>query len=99
MLKGPRMGYTSFSIISGPSKDLQSKWTIDSLFGSRPYFSKMLKACDSKSLTGYYFYELKLPKKDKVYMKCSWININGSTALRIDCYDAESLYAARLDCK
>ena len=99
MLKGPRMGYGSFSIISSPSNDIQSKWTIDSIFGNKPFEATLLKSCDSKVLTGYYYYEVKLPKKDVAYLKMSWLSINGSTALRIDCYDNWSKYAVKLDCR
>ena len=99
MLKGPRMGYGSFSIISSPSNDIQSKRTIDSIFGNKPFKATLLKSCDSKVLTGYYYYEVKLPKKDVAYLKLSWLSINGSTALRIDCYDNWSKYAVKLDCR
>lgn len=98
MLKGPRMGYTSFSIISSPCEEMMPKYTIDSLFGKKPFTSTLLKSCDSKTLTGYYYYELKLPKKDKAFIKFSWISINGKTAIRIDCYDNWSKYAVKLDC-
>ena len=99
MLKGPRMGYGSFSIISSPGNDIQSKWTIDSIFGNKPFKATLLKSCDSKVLTGYYYYEVKLPKKDVAYLKLSWLSINGNTALRIDCYDNWSKYAVKLDCR
>jgi hypothetical protein len=98
MLKGPRMGYTSFSIISSPSKDLATKYTIDSLFGNKPFTAKLLKSCDAKDLTGYYYYEVKLPKKDVAFIKFSWLSVNGNTAIRIDCYDSWSKYAIKLDC-
>ena len=98
MLKGPRMGYTSFSIISSPAKDFQPKYTIDSLFGKKPFTAKLLKSCDAKTLSGYYYYEVKLPKKDIAFIKFSWISVNGNTAIRIDCYDNFSKYAVKLDC-
>lgn len=98
MLKGPRMGYSSFAIISQNSKDIQPKFTIDSLFGKKPFTAKILKSCDDKTLAGFYYYELKIPKKDIAYLKISWLSVNGSTALRIDCYDSWSKYAAKLDC-
>lgn len=98
MLKGPRMGYTSFGIISTPSADLPSKPVIDSIFGKKPFTAKLLRSCDSKTLTGYYYYELKLPKKDLAFIKISWLSVKGNTALRIDVYDADSQYAAKLDC-
>lgn len=98
MLKGPRMGYTSFSIISSPCSDMRSRFTIDSVFGKKIFKAKLLKSCDDKDLTGYYYYELKLPEKDVVYIKLSWLLANGNTAMRIDCYDSGSTYAAKLNC-
>ena len=98
MLKGPRMGYTSFSIISSPSSEMQPKYNIDSLFGKKPYRAKLIKKCDDKTFAGYYYYELKLPKKDIAFLKLSWISLNGNTAIRIDCYSSFSTYAAKLDC-
>ncbi len=98
MLKGPRMGYTSFSIVSSPSKEFTAKYTIDSLFGNMPFKAKLLKSCDNKTLAGYYYYEVKFPKKDVAYIKFSWLSVNGNTAIRIDCYDSWSKYAVKLDC-
>ncbi len=100
MLKGPRMGYTSFSIISSPSKDLNTTGTIalDSIFWKKPYKAKLIKNCDAKDYAGLTFYELKLPKKDLVYLKLSWVTLNGNRAIRIDGYDPGSSYAAKLDC-
>lgn len=98
MLKGPRMGYTSFSIISSPSSEMQPKYTIDSLFGKKPFTAKLLRKCDDKTFAGYYYYELKLPKKDIAFIKVSWISLNGNTAIRIDCYSNWSKYAVKLEC-
>lgn len=98
MLKGPRMGYTSFSIISMPlSAEMKPLFTIDSVFGNKPFKAKLLKSCE-KTMAGYFYYELKLPKKDIAYIKLSWVSVNGNTAMRIDCYDAWSNYAVKLDC-
>ncbi|WP_460550778.1 hypothetical protein [Ferruginibacter profundus] len=99
MLKGPRSGYTSFSIVSAPlCSDMQPKYTLDSVFGKKPFKATLLKSCDTKTISGYYYYELKLPKKDIAYVKLSWVSVNGNTAVRMDCYDAFSKYAAKLDC-
>lgn len=98
MLKGPRMGYSSFSIISSPSNSMQPKFNIDSIFGKKPFKAKLLKSCDAKALSGYYYYELKLPKKDVAFIKLSWISLNNNTAIRIDCFDNWSKYAVKLDC-
>ena len=99
MLKGPRMGYTSFSIISSQGNEMQPKNNIDSIFGNKPFTAKLLESCDTKVLTGYYYYELKLPRKDLAFLKISWISVNGKTALRIDCFDNFSKYAVNLDCQ
>lgn len=99
MLKGPRMGYTNFSMVSSPSKEFGVKYTIDSLFGNKPYKAKLLKSCDSKTMNGYYYYEVKLPKKDVLFIKFSWLSLNGNTAIRVDAYDDWSKYAVKLDCK
>ena len=99
MLKGPRMGYGSFSIISSANSSMKPRYTIDSLFGKRPFTAKLLKSCDAKELAGYYYYEVKLPKKDVLYMKVSWLSLNGNTATRIDGFDNYSKYAVKLDCK
>ncbi len=98
MLKGPRMGYTSFSIITSPSEEIQPKYLIDSVFGKNPFTAKLLKSCDTKALAGYYYYEVNLPKKDIAFIKLSWLSVNGNTAIRIDCYDNWSKYAVKLDC-
>lgn len=97
MLKGARMGYSSFSIISTVSAELHP-FTIDSVFGKKTYIAKMLKDCSSKPLNGFYYYEIKVPKKDLLFLKLSWITINGNTAIRIDCYDNWSKQFAKIDC-
>lgn len=98
MLKGPRMGYTSFSIISTlPTAEMKAGFNIDSVFGNKPFKAKLIKSCE-KTLSGYYYYEVKIPKKDIAYIKFSWLTINGNTAMRIDCYDGWSKYAVKLDC-
>ena len=98
MLKGPRMGYTSFSIISTLSKDLINQYSLDSLFKNKSYKAKLIKKCNTKPVAGYYYYELKLPKKDIAFIKTSWVLVNGNAALRIDCYDNRSKYAVKLNC-
>ena len=98
MLKGARSGYSSFSILSSPANDMQPKYNIDSIFSKKPVTAKLLKSCDGKLLSGFYYYEVKLPKKDVAFIKLSWLSLNGATALRIDCFDSWSKYAAKLDC-
>ena len=98
MVKGPRMGYTSFSIISSPSAEMQPKYTIDSIFSKKLFTAKLLKRCDNKTFAGYYYYEVKLPKESIAFIKLSRISLNGNTAIRIDCFDNWSKYAVKLDC-
>ena len=98
LLKGPRMGYSSFSMLTSPSKELPTKFTLDSLFGQKPFQAKLLKSCDTSPLTGFYYYEVKLPKKDLLFLKLTWLSMNGNTAFRIDGYDSWSSYAAKLAC-
>lgn len=99
MLKGARSGYSSFSIIGSPSAAIQPKYTIDSLFGSKLYTAKLLKSCDTKPLMGYYYYEVKIPKKDVAFLKIGWLTVQGKTMLRIDGYDSWSKYAVKFDCR
>ena len=99
MLKGARMGYSSFSIISSASNEMQPKYTLDSLFGKKPFQAKLIKSCDTKPISGYYYYEVKLPKKDLAFIKISWLSVNGNTAIRLDCFDSWSKYAVKLECK
>lgn len=99
MLKGARMGYDKVSIISPASVDLHPRLTIDSLFGNRPFKAKLLKSCDDKPLMGYYYFELKIPKKDIAFVKVSWISIRDKTALRIDIFDSWSNYAIKFACR
>ncbi len=97
MLKGPRMGYGSFAIISSPSTSLKPKMTVDSLFGNKIFMAELIKSCD-RDFAGYYYYKLKVPGKDVFFIKLSWVSVNGKTAHRIDGYDEYFNYAAKLDC-
>lgn len=92
------MGYTSFSIISSPTAEMQPKYNIDGLFDNKPFTARLIKSCDTKNMAGYNYYELKLPRKDLSFLKISWLSVNGKTALRIDCYDNWSKYAVKLYC-
>lgn len=99
MLKGPRMGYSSFSLISTPSAEISPKFNLDSLFGKKPFKATMLKSCDKGPVSGFYFYEVKILRKDPAFIKLSWLTINGNTALRVDVFDSYSKYAAKTECK
>lgn len=99
MLKGPRMGYASFSMISPASVNWKPDLVIDSFFAGKNFKARLLKSCTSNPVTGFHYYEVKLPKKDLAYIKISWITANGKTAYRIDEYDDWSRRSAKLDCK
>ena len=59
MLKGPRMGYTSISMISSPSKDFSALTSLESLFEGKPYKAEVLKRCTNKKTTGFYYFGIK----------------------------------------
>lgn len=96
MLKGPRMGYSSYTIISGASAELND-FNIESLFPDQNVQSKLLKTCNTSS-GGFDFYEVKIPGKDLHYMKISRAEQNGATAIRLDGFDAFAMKDAKLDC-
>jgi hypothetical protein len=96
MLKGPRMGYSSYTIISGASAELND-FNIESLFPDGNVKSKLIKTCNTAS-GGFDFYEVKITGKDLHYLKISRAEKNGATALRIDGYDSYAMKDAKLDC-
>jgi len=100
MLKGPRgrlyiFQYYKFSVM--PKICSQNiYWTV---YEQKELCSKIAKkAVIAKQISGYYYYELKLPKKDIAYLRLSWVSVNGNTAVRVDCYDEWSKYAVKLEC-
>ncbi|HRE63949.1 MAG TPA: hypothetical protein PKU77_09180 [Ferruginibacter sp.] len=99
MLKGPRMGFSSFSIISTASKELKGKYVLDSLFHKKDFTAILIKSRADKELTGYYYYKVKMPGKDLIFIKISWVSANGNSMIRIDGYDDWSKYAVKLECK
>lgn len=98
MLKGPRMGFTSFTITSGSHPSIKPKTNIDSLFAKQLYTFKLLKSCDKNPSAGFYFYEVHIPKKVTAWIKISWTCNGGLCALTLDCYDDWSKQYATLLC-
>lgn len=96
MLKGPRMGYSSYTIISGASAELND-FSIESLFPDGSVQSKLIKSCNTSGVL-FDFYEVKVPGKDLHFLKISRAEKNGTTAIRIDGYDAFAMKDAKLDC-
>ena len=96
MLKGPRMGYSSYTIISGASAELND-FSIESLFPDGSVQSKLIKSCNTSGVL-FNFYEVKVPGKDLHFLKISRAEKNGTTAIRIDGYDAFAMKDAKLDC-
>jgi hypothetical protein len=97
MLKGPRMGYISFSLLSPVFTEFKPASTLDSLFFMKPYKATLLKSCHTAT-SGYNYYAVKLPKKDPAYIRVGWLAQNGSAVLRLDVYDNWSKYAVKLEC-
>lgn len=98
MLKGARSGYSSFTLVSPSAPGFHPRATIDSLFGKKAFRAKLLKSCE-RPANGFYYYEVKMPKKDVSYLKLSWQTANGNTSYRIDGYDSWSKQAVKTDCK
>ncbi len=98
MLKGPRSGFSSFSISSENNKTMKAKTTIDSLFGKKPYSYTLLKDCAAGLSQGFYYYQLKMPKKTMTWIKISWVCSAGNCSLTLDCYDDWSKQYADLSC-
>lgn len=98
MLRGPRAGFTSFNISSPFIKTMKPKQQLDSLFGKNSYRYKLLKSCDANAATGFYYYELKIPKKVNAWLRLSWQCKDGGCMLGIDCYDEGSKEFADLTC-
>lgn len=98
MLMGPRMGHTSFRIQSGTYPGIGPKPGPDSLFGKKAYSYKMLQEC-IKPNHGFYYYELKMPKKNTCWVKQSWQCTSGACNIRLEVYDAWSKQYTELGCK
>jgi hypothetical protein len=98
MLKGPRMGYTSFNIESVSNKQFKPKNTIDSVFGNKQYTFKLLKDCSSSYSSGFYYYQVLIPKKVLAWIKLSWSCSSGNCKISIDCYDYWSKQYAEIIC-
>ncbi len=101
MLRGPRAGFTNYALNS----EGIAGWhisadgiLIDSLLGNRPYTSKLLKACNINASTGFNYYQLKLPKKDPLWVKIGWMITNGACSIGLDVYDDFSKTNAAIGC-
>lgn len=98
MLKGARSGYSSFTIASGDHKNIKAKTPIDSLFGKRLYTYKLLKDCSNNPASGFYYYQLKIPKKNMAWIRVAWKCNQDRCNLTIDGYDDWSKQYAELAC-
>ncbi len=98
MLKGPRSGFTSFTISSPASANILAKPTIDSLFGQKKYSYKLLQSCDKNPASGFYYYQVKIPKKDPEWIKLAWTCKSGNCIIIMDCYGEASKENADLVC-
>jgi hypothetical protein len=98
MLRGPRSGYSSFNITSPYKKNIHPKQTIDSLLPAKQYTYKLLQSCDSKTGTGFYYYQLSIPKKVASWLKIEWNCKDAACNVSIYCYDDWSKQYADLNC-
>ena len=98
MLRGPRMGFTSFNITSPYQRNIHPKQTIDSLLQTSAYTYKLLQSCDSKAGAGFYYYQVSIPKKVTSWLKVAWTCKSGTCSVSIDCYDDWSKQYADLNC-
>ena len=101
MLRGPRAGFTNYALNS----EGIAGWRIsadgvliDSLLGNKPYTSKLLKTCNTNASTGFNYYQLKLPKKDPLWVKLTWIISNGACSIGLDVYNDFSKTNAAIGC-
>ena len=95
MLRGPRSGFTNY-LIMGMGNNSFKPMLIDSLLGKKRYTYQLLKTCSGTQ--GFYYYQLKFPKKDPLWMKLSWMYGNSGVTLRIEVYDDGSKSFADLNC-
>jgi hypothetical protein len=98
MLRGPRAGFTNFNISSPNSTDIKAKQTIDNILGKKDYTYTLLKSCDANPNAGYYYYQLKIPKKSTSWLKIAWTCKSGDCKMSLDCYDDGSKQYADLTC-
>lgn len=96
-LRGPKEGYTSYSIASSPSSELND-FSIESIFSKDAGTWNLLSSCDEAGKK-FRFYEVHLPGKTVHYIKISLIPRSTATAIRIDGYDAGSKELASTDCQ
>lgn len=97
-LRGPRSGFSNFNISSPFIKNINSKLTIDSLFGMRSYTYKLLQSCDKNSNNGFYYYVLHIPNKITSWLKLTWTCSDMGCSVSLDCYDDWSRQYADLVC-
>ncbi len=98
MLMGPRSGFSSFSIASPNISNFRPRQTIDSLFPKKLYSYQLLISCDASSGYGFYYYQIKIPKKVTSWLKVSWLCKEAGCTIILDCYDDWSKQYANLAC-
>jgi len=98
MIYGPRSGFNSYMILGTVVKDYHSKPTLDSVLGKNPYSAKLLKACDKSDAGGFYYYELKLPKKSLIWVKLTYVCNAAGCSVRLTQYNEYTKADVKLDC-
>jgi hypothetical protein len=96
-IKGPKEGFTNYSIVSSPSSELND-FSIESIFSKDEASWTLLQSCDQANKK-FKFYEVKVPGKDVHYIRIQLIPRTSATAIRIDGYDPGSKDNADLNCE
>ncbi len=96
-IKGPKDGFTNYSIVSSPSSELNN-FSIESIFTNDAATWTLLQSCDEEGRK-FRFYEVRVPGKDVHYLRIQLIPRSSATAIRIDGYDAASKDNADLGCE
>jgi hypothetical protein len=98
MIYGPRSGFMSFMITGPVIKEWRGKPNMDSLLGKNAYTLKLLKSCDKQEASGFYFYEIKIPKKKIFWAKLNYSCSTAGCTTRLAHFDAETKQELKLDC-
>jgi len=96
-VKGPKAGFTNYSIVSSPSSEL-NEFSIESIFTKDAATWTLLQSCDEPGKK-FMFYEVRIPGKDVHYLRIQLIPRSSATAIRIDGYDPGSKDYADLNCE
>lgn len=99
MLRGPRSSYMAYNILIAYKNSSRVKPSIDSLFGKNNYTFKLLKSCTTTPNFGFDYYEVSIPKRNKLFIKIVWRSNNtGMWIISLDCNDDWSKNSLKTSC-